>query len=42
MVGLDRIWSSIMQNQSLEPGKLYLRLFHGRHAIDEHLDDLRW
>lgn len=27
-----------MQTQSLESGKLYLRLFHGRQAIDEHLD----
>ena len=39
MVGLHRIGSTTMQTQTLEPGKLYLRLFHGRNAVDEQLDD---
>lgn len=39
MVGLARIWSKIMQIHPLEPGKLYLRFFHGRNAVDEQLDD---
>jgi len=28
-----------MQTQPLDPGKLYLRFFHGRNAVDEKLDD---
>ncbi|MBB5707319.1 hypothetical protein [Sphingopyxis panaciterrulae] len=28
-----------MQTQPLEPGRLYLSLFHGRKSIDEQLDD---
>lgn len=28
-----------MPKQILEPGRLYLYLYHGRHAADEHLDD---
>lgn len=39
MVRLTRNGSNIMQTQPLEPGRLYLSLFHGRKSIDEQLDD---
>jgi len=31
--------SNVMPMQSLETGQIYLHLYHGRHTVNEHLDD---